>query len=86
MGWTPSVDARAALVRTTAAPPSVMPDEVPAVMIPAAQQELVKVQERVAALEVAMSQQVHALRTLLELLSNSGLISREEYVDRLSKE
>jgi type IV pilus assembly protein PilB len=54
--------------------------------IPAAQQELVKVQERVAALEVAMAQQVHALRTLLELLSNSGLISREEYVDRLQKE
>jgi type IV pilus assembly protein PilB len=54
--------------------------------VPAAQQELVKVQERVAALEVAMSQQVHALRTLLELLSSSGLISREEYVDRLQKD
>lgn len=54
--------------------------------IPAAQHELVKVQERVAALEVAMAQQVHALRALLELLSAQGLISREEYVDRLQKE
>jgi type IV pilus assembly protein PilB len=54
--------------------------------VPAAQQELVKVQERVAALEVAMSQQVHALRTLLEMLSSSGLISRDEYVDKLQKD
>lgn len=65
--------------------PSQPPAPVVVAPIPAAQQELVKVQERVAALEVAMAQQVHALRTLLELLSSSGLISREEYLDRLQK-
>lgn len=69
-------------------PPAPVPSapRLPGGAIPAAQQELVKVQERVAALEVAMAQQVHALRTLLELLSSSGLISREEYVDRLQKD
>lgn len=65
--------------------PPAPPATVAVAPIPAAQQELVKVQERVAALEVAMAQQVHALRTLLELLSSSGLISREEYLDRLQK-
>lgn len=69
-------------------PPPAVPSSprAPGGAIPAAQHELVKVQERVAALEVAMAQQVHALRVLLELLSAQGLISREEYVDRLQKD
>lgn len=47
--------------------------------------DLVKLQERVGALETAMAQQVTALHTLLEMLAGAGLVSRDEFFDRVQR-
>lgn len=46
-------------------------------------QEVAVLREQIDALETVSASQVRALRALLELLVESGLVSREEYLERL---
>jgi mannitol/fructose-specific phosphotransferase system IIA component len=45
--------------------------------------ELAVLREQVLALETISTSQVRALRSLLEILIESGLVTREEYLQRL---
>jgi hypothetical protein len=45
--------------------------------------ELAVLREQVVALEAISNSQVRALRSLLEILIESGLVTREEYLQRL---
>jgi hypothetical protein len=48
-------------------------------------QEIAVLKEQVEALESITSSQVRALRSLLEILIESGLITREEYLARVHR-
>lgn len=66
-------------------PGAVPPDPLREIEAGAAQGELHRLSERLTSLERQSAAQVRALRTLVELLMESGLVSRDEFVARANR-
>ena len=65
--------------------PRPVPPQPPNAVEAELRQELALVREQVEALEQSNASQLKALRTLLELLMEAGLVGRDEYLSRLHK-
>lgn len=72
--------------RPAEAPPALPPRDAPsAAELTRLKQEVAVLREQVMALETISTSQVRALRVLLEILIESGLVTRDEYLDHLHR-
>jgi hypothetical protein len=60
-------------------------DPIAEVELAAREAELARLKDRVASLEKKNEAQVRALKALVELLVQSGLVSRDEFLQKASK-
>lgn len=97
LGETPAMPASSPVPRPSAQPPAAPPAPRPSLpAAPAAastsapeldvlKREVAVLREQVQALETISTSQVRALRVLLEILIESGLVTREEYLEHLHR-
>ncbi|MDP1915642.1 MAG: hypothetical protein Q8L14_05315 [Myxococcales bacterium] len=77
--------APAASPRSPSARPTAVPAPPPPLESEALRREIAILREQVDGMEGIISSQVRALRSLLELLIEAGLLTREEYLERIHR-
>lgn len=89
LGEAPNTPPSAPSPRPKQPPPSATPMEppptAPSAEVAALKHDVALLREQVVALETISTSQVRALRVLLEILIESGLVTREEYLDHLHR-